>query len=293
MMVKFGAPAALAAVAALLGACDTVSSGPTQSIAVVERDDTPASQGEPGLAHRGHRAQSERSRRLQYPRRRLRPARPLRRRHRGLQQGCAARPGQRPRLHQPGARLPADQPQRRRARRFHPCRPGRRELRPGLYRPRQPPARRRATYSDALSDLSVAIRLSPEAAEGLHARGLVHQRQGGPPRPRSRTSTPRSTATRSSARPTPRAARASIAQNQYDKAVEDLNAALNVNNRDAESWAWRGVALERLGPPAGGGPGLPARRRRSSRATPPRSRGSDGSRAAWRACSAERAAADG
>ena len=32
---------------------------------------------------------------------------------------------------------------------------------------------------------------------------------------------------------------------QYDKAVEDFNAALNVNNKDADSWANRGLAYER------------------------------------------------
>jgi tetratricopeptide (TPR) repeat protein len=38
-----------------------------------------------------------------------------------------------------------------------------------------------------------------------------------------------------------------VATNQYDKAIEDFNAALNVDARDANSWAWRGVALERKG----------------------------------------------
>ena len=38
-----------------------------------------------------------------------------------------------------------------------------------------------------------------------------------------------------------------VATQQYDKAIEDFNAALNVNNRDADSWAWRGVAYERMG----------------------------------------------
>ena len=38
-----------------------------------------------------------------------------------------------------------------------------------------------------------------------------------------------------------------VATNQFDKAIEDFNAALNVNNQDAESWAWRGIAYERQG----------------------------------------------
>jgi tetratricopeptide (TPR) repeat protein len=38
-----------------------------------------------------------------------------------------------------------------------------------------------------------------------------------------------------------------VATNQFDKAIEDFNAALNVNNKDADSWAWRDVAMERKG----------------------------------------------
>ena len=52
-----------------------------------------------------------------------------------------------------------------------------------------------------------------------------------------------------------------VATNQYDKAIEDFNAALNVDNRDADSWAWRGVAYERKGDKAAGGRELPARAR--------------------------------
>ncbi|WP_163602461.1 tetratricopeptide repeat protein, partial [Klebsiella pneumoniae] len=33
--------------------------------------------------------------------------------------------------------------------------------------------------------------------------------------------------------------------NQFDKAIEDYNAALNVNNKDATSWAYRGLAYEK------------------------------------------------
>ncbi|WP_289015863.1 tetratricopeptide repeat protein, partial [uncultured Methylobacterium sp.] len=36
-----------------------------------------------------------------------------------------------------------------------------------------------------------------------------------------------------------------IATNQFDKAIEDYNAALNVNNKDATSWAYRGLAYEK------------------------------------------------
>ena len=38
-----------------------------------------------------------------------------------------------------------------------------------------------------------------------------------------------------------------IATNQYPKAIEDYNAALNVNNKDATSWAYRGLAYEKSG----------------------------------------------
>jgi len=34
---------------------------------------------------------------------------------------------------------------------------------------------------------------------------------------------------------------------RYDKAIEDFNAAINVNQNLADAWAWRGVAFERKG----------------------------------------------
>jgi Flp pilus assembly protein TadD len=34
---------------------------------------------------------------------------------------------------------------------------------------------------------------------------------------------------------------------QYDKAIEDFNAALNVNNKNAGAWAMRGLAYEKAG----------------------------------------------
>ena len=106
--------------------------------------------------------------------------------------------------------------------------------------------RAQGQYQEALSDLTIAIRLTPESAEALHARGLLYQRQGqapaGDPRFRRRRR-PQSLCR------APYAARGQsfVATNQFDKAIEDFNAALNVNNKDAESWAWRGVALERQG----------------------------------------------
>jgi tetratricopeptide (TPR) repeat protein len=33
----------------------------------------------------------------------------------------------------------------------------------------------------------------------------------------------------------------------YDKAIEDFNAALNVDNKSAPAWAWLGLAYERKG----------------------------------------------
>ena len=38
-----------------------------------------------------------------------------------------------------------------------------------------------------------------------------------------------------------------LATGQYQKAVEDFNATLNVDNRQADGWAGRGLAFERLG----------------------------------------------
>ena len=38
-----------------------------------------------------------------------------------------------------------------------------------------------------------------------------------------------------------------IATNQFEKAVEDFNAALNVDNRLGDAWAGRGFAYEKMG----------------------------------------------
>ena len=38
-----------------------------------------------------------------------------------------------------------------------------------------------------------------------------------------------------------------IAQGKYDKAIEDFNASLNVDNRNANGWAGLGMAYEKQG----------------------------------------------
>ncbi len=38
-----------------------------------------------------------------------------------------------------------------------------------------------------------------------------------------------------------------LALGKADKAIEDFNAALNVNNKDANAWAGLGLAYEKLG----------------------------------------------
>jgi Flp pilus assembly protein TadD len=40
-----------------------------------------------------------------------------------------------------------------------------------------------------------------------------------------------------------------IATGKFQPAIEDFNAALNVDNKNGEAWAQRGVAFERMGNP--------------------------------------------
>ena len=56
---------------------------------------------------------------------------------------------------------------------------------------------------------------------------------------------------------------------KYDAAIEDFTAALNVDNRNAEAWAGRGFAYEKLGKKTGGRR-EPISARSASTATTPR-----------------------
>ena len=110
----------------------------------------------------------------------------------------------------------------------------------------------------------MAIRLVPESAEALHARGLLYQKQGMHPQAILDFD---STIDRNAFVAAPYAARGQslVATQQYEKAIEDFNAALNVNNRDAE---FMGLARRRLrahGQPADGDRKLPARARHRQR----------------------------
>ena len=76
----------------------------------------------------------------------------------------------------------------------------------------------------------MAIRLLPESAEALHARGLLYQRQGMHPQAILDFD---ATIDRNPFVAAPYAARGQsfVATDQFDKAIEDFNAALNVNNQ--------------------------------------------------------------
>ena len=97
-----------------------------------------------------------------------------------------------------------------------------------------------------MADLNAAIRLKPEDAQPYHARGLIYQRQA-IACARSPISTTPSTATRSSRRLIEARGQCLVATGKYDAAIEDFNAALNVNNHNADSWANLGVAYEKQG----------------------------------------------
>ena len=97
-----------------------------------------------------------------------------------------------------------------------------------------------------MRDLDQAIRLNPENAQAFHARGLIYQKQGN----NQRAVTDFDNAIdRDPSRPRPirRAVRACWRSTSYDKAIEDFNAALNVDNHNASAWAGLGLAYEKKG----------------------------------------------
>ncbi len=111
--------------------------------------------------------------------------------------------------------------------------------------------RAQGNYSQAMSDLDQAIRLNPEGALGaqaFHARGLIHQRQGEQPQAITDFD---NAIDRDPFVSAPYQARAQslMAQGKYTAAIEDLNAALNVNTKNGEAWADLGVAYEKSGNP--------------------------------------------
>ena len=110
----------------------------------------------------------------------------------------------------------------------------------------------------------MATRLLPESAEALHSRGLLYQRQGMHPQAILDFD---ATIDRNPFVGAPYAARGQsfVATNQFDKAIEDFNAALNV---DANGCQFLGLARRRLraqGRPAAGDRELPARARHRQR----------------------------
>ena len=104
-------------------------------------------------------------------------------------------------------------------------------------------------YSQAMSDLDQAIKLNPEGALGaqaFHARGLIHQRQG----EQVLAVTDFDNAIDRdpfAAAPYQARAQSLVAQGKYDQAIEDYNAALNVNAKNGDAWAGLGLAYEKSG----------------------------------------------
>ena len=109
--------------------------------------------------------------------------------------------------------------------------------------------RAQGNYAQAMADLDQAIKLNPEGglgAQAFHARGLIHQRQG----EHVLAVTDFDNAIdRDPFVSAPYQARAQslIAEGKYAAAIEDLNAALNVDTKNAEAWADLGLAYEKSG----------------------------------------------
>ena len=109
--------------------------------------------------------------------------------------------------------------------------------------------RAQGNFQQAMADLDQAIKLNPEGglgAQAFHARGLIHQRQG----EQVQAVTDFDNAIDRDpfvAAPYQARAQSLIAQNKYPAAIEDLNAALNVDTKNADAWANLGVAYEKSG----------------------------------------------
>jgi tetratricopeptide (TPR) repeat protein len=107
--------------------------------------------------------------------------------------------------------------------------------------------RAQGEYSQAMSDLDQAIRLNPEGQQGaqaFHARGLIHQRQG----EHVLAITDFDNAIDRdpfAAAPYQARAQSLMAQGKFSAAIEDLNAALNVDTKNPEAWANLGLAYEK------------------------------------------------
>lgn len=107
--------------------------------------------------------------------------------------------------------------------------------------------RAQGDYSQAMADLDQAIRLAPEGlagAQAFHARGLIHQRQG----EHALAITDFDNAIDRdpfAAAPYQARAQSLMAEGKYDAAIEDLNAALNVDTKNSEAWANLGLAYEK------------------------------------------------
>ena len=101
----------------------------------------------------------------------------------------------------------------------------------------------------ALSDLDQAIKLNSEGQQGaqaVHARGLIHQKRG---EQAAAVTDFDNAIDRDPFAAAPYQARAQslTAQGKYDQSIEDYNAALNVDAKNAEAWAGLGVDYEKLG----------------------------------------------
>ena len=101
----------------------------------------------------------------------------------------------------------------------------------------------------AMADLDQAIKLNSEGQQGaqaFHARGLIHQKRGDQP---AAVTDFDNAIDRDPFAAAPYQARAQslTAEGKYEQSIEDYNAALNVDSKNAEAWAGLGVDYEKLG----------------------------------------------
>ena len=89
-------------------------------------------------------------------------------------------------------------------------------------------------FDEALSDLNYAIKLKPESAQFVHARGLIYQRQG---LWQQAINDFDAAIDRNPFVAAPYLARGQCLTqlNKLDSALEDFNASLNINNRNADA----------------------------------------------------------
>ena len=233
---------------ALAGCSETIGSlsGPNAKVAEIEPDTTGAARGNIASLSDVIQRNPDRSGRLQHPRHRLRQDRAISRPRSRIspRRSNSIRISPAP---TPIARSPIARP--RRTGRRSPT-----STRPSPPIPTTPPpisgaaicCARRAIFPRR-SPISTMRSGSIRGRAGLSCARPDLSAPGQPRPRRSPTSTTRSIAIRSPRAPYQARGQSLLATGKYDAAIEDFNAALNVNANNADAWASLGIAYEKLG----------------------------------------------